>query len=577
MKKTVSYLKHTRKEAILGPLFKMLEVCFELLVPVIVSLIVDNGIRNRTDADISYIAWMCLLLMGFAILGLLSSVTAQYFSAKAAVRLATNLRNDLFRKIESLQYEDLDEMGTSTLITRMTSDVNQVQTGINMVLRLLLRSPVVVIGAVIVAFGISRDVGFIFLGTVPALFIIIFLILLISIPLYRKSQERLDRIVRLSRENLSGVRVIRAFNRQKQEEETFVAANRDLSRSQLFVGRVSALTNPLTYALMNLFIILLVYVGALNVNEGALSQGNVIALYSLSSQILVEMVKFANLIITISKAVASANRLETVLRLQPHLDRTDDTCAEETPYFLEFRDVDMRYRGSSQLALSGISFKISAGQTVGVIGGTGSGKTTLVHLICHFYDICGGKILLEGKELSSYDPEQLRGMISLVPQRAKLFKGTIEENLRWGNPDATQEELAEAIELAQAGDILRKKELGLQEPVEQDGRNFSGGQKQRLCIARALVRPGKILILDDSSSALDYATDARLRQSLKRLKQKPTTFLISQRTASLQHCDIILVLDHGALVGTGTHEELLRGCEVYREIYDSQFRKEGSK
>lgn len=573
MKKTLSYLKYTKKEAILGPLFKMLEVCFELLVPVIVSLIIDNGIMDGTNANINYIINMCVILLGLAVLGLVSAVTAQFFSAKAAVKLATNVRRDLFKKIENLTFSDLDSIGTSMLINRMTSDINQVQTGINMTLRLLLRSPVVIVGAVIVAFSINSTAGLIFLATIPTLFLIIFVILLISIPLFTKSQNKLDDVVRLSRENLKGVRVLRAFNQQEKEKSKALEGNQNLYKSQLFVGRVALLTNPLTYVLINIFIIAVIYTGALKVETGILTQGNVIALYSLCGQILVEMVKFANLIITISKAIASANRVEKVLEIDSKLNRSEDAAIKGNNSFIEFVNVSMNYPKSSKNSIDNISFSVNKGETIGIIGGTGSGKTTLINLLNHFYDINNGEILINGKNITSMKDDELRSIIALVPQKEKLFRGTIADNLRWGNEEATEEDLLEAIKIAQAEDVISKKDDGLNEFVEADGKNFSGGQRQRLCIARALVKKSEILILDDSSSALDYATDAKLRKSLKELKYNPTIFIISQRTASLMHCDKILVLDQGKLINVGNHDYLINNCEVYKEIYDSQFKK----
>ncbi len=577
MKKVLAYLKHTKKETILGPLFKMLEVCFELLVPMLVSNIVDNGIKNGDDADVKYIIIMCLIMFVFAVLGFVCTVIAQYFSAKAAVKLSTNLKNDLFKKIESLQYEELDELGNSTLITRMTSDINQVQTGVNMALRLLLRSPVVVFGAMIVAFIISVKAGLLFLIAIPILLAIIMVLLLVAVPLYRKSQDKLDNIVRLSRENLTGVRVIRAFNKQEDEIKKFNNENSDFTKSQLFVGKVSAITNPLSYALINLFIILIVYVGGIEVNVGNLTTGNVIALYSLASQILVEMIKLANLIMTISRSIASANRLEKILILESKLNLISDQTIYSNDYLLEFNHVYMNYASSKKNSLNDITFKVKEGETIGIIGGTGSGKTTLVNVLGHFYDINNGTILYKGKKLESYQLEDLRNDIAYVPQRAKLFKGTIKENLLWGNEKATDDEILEAINLAQGNDIILKKEKGIYEEVEQDGRNFSGGQKQRLCIARAILKSSKILILDDSSSALDYATDAKLRKSLKTLPYHPTIFIVSQRTSSIQHCDQIIVLDNGELVGLGKHDDLLKTCTTYKEIYDSQYKKENKK
>ncbi len=570
MKKTLSYLKKTKKEVILGPLFKMLEVCFELCVPLIVSQIVDKGIK---DNNLTYILLMCVVLLIFACLGLASTIVAQYYSAKAACKLATNLRNDLFKKIQSLQYSDLDELGLSTLVTRMTSDVNQVQTGVNMTLRLLLRSPAVIIGAVIVSFTISKEVGLVFLCTVPTLFLVVFLIMYFSIPLFNKSQEKLDRVVELTRENLVGVRVIRAFNKQEQEIKTYQKENNTLFKSQLFVGRLSTLINPLTYALINIFIIALIYVSGLNVQAGNLSQGDSIALYNLSSQILVETIKFASLIITVSRSIASSNRIDKILSIESKYD-IHNHAGGDNNYIIEFDHVSMTYKTSDKNSLKEINFKVKKGQTVGIIGGTGSGKTTLINVMNHFYDINQGTIYFEGKDIASYPLEYLHDQISLVPQKAKLFAGTIKENLLWGNKDATDEDLIRAIKASQSEDIIKKKKDGINEKVEQNGNNFSGGQKQRLCIARALVKKAKILILDDSSSALDYATDAKLRHALLNFDKSLTTFIISQRTSSLMHCDQILVLDNGELVGVGTHEELLKNCEVYQEIHNSQFSSE---
>lgn len=572
MSKTISYLKYTIKEVILAPLFKMLEVIFELCVPLIVSLIVDNGING--EKGISYVLMMCGVLVLFAILGFLSAVVAQYFSAKAAVKLSTNVRNELYKKIQSLQYSSLDEVGASTLITRMTSDVNQIQVGVNMFLRLLLRSPVVVIGAVIVAFTISSKIGLIFLLTVPTLFIIVFLIMYFTIPLYAKSQQKLDRVVELSRENLNGVRVIRAFNKQENEVKTFKKENNIYTKKQLFVSRISSLMNPLTYALINLFIIALIYFSGKEVYKGDLSQGNVIALYNLISQILVETIKFASLIITVSKSFASIKRVDAILNMESPIDLNNHTDKESSS-FIEFRNVSMNYASSNKNSLSNISFTVNKGERVGIIGSTGSGKTTLINVLNHFYDINQGCVYLDGRDIRSYPLSEIHSRISLVPQKAQLFKGTIRDNLLWGNKKATNEDLNRAIKYAQAEDVIKKKKNGLDEEVEQNGSNFSGGQKQRLCIARALVKKADILILDDSSSALDYATDAKLRIGLKEFNPNLTTFIISQRTASIMSLDKILVLDNGVLVGNGTHEELLKNCQVYQEIHYSQFSKEG--
>lgn len=571
MKKVLCYLKKTKLEVILGPLFKMIEVIFELLVPVIVSQIIDEGIK-KYNGDLTYIILMCGLLLLFALLGLISSITAQYFSAKAAVKLTTNLNNDLFKKIQSLEYSELDKIGYSTLVTRMTSDVNQIQIGVNMTLRLLLRSPVVVIGSIFVSFFISKEIGWIFLFTAPTLFIVIFIIIMICIPKFKTNQSALDSIVELTRENLTGVKVIRAFNKQNDEIIKYEKLNEKYTKLQIIVGRISNLTNPITFALINIFIIILINAGAIQVNIGNISQGNVVALYNLISQILVETIKFANLIITISKAIASCNRVEEILNINSKMETSSSN--ENSPYFIEFKNVSMKYKSSQKYSLNNISFKVNKGDTIGIIGGTGSGKTTLINLLNHFYDIDEGTIYFNGKELTSIDSDELHKKIALVPQKAKLFKGTIRSNLLWGNQNATEEDLISAIKVAQAEDIILKKSNGLDEIVEQNGNNFSGGQKQRLCIARALVKKAEVLILDDSSSALDYLTDFNLRKSIRDLDDSLTTFIVSQRTASVQNCDQILVLDKGFLVGYGTHNQLLNECNIYKEIYLSQFKGE---
>ncbi len=571
MKKILFYLRKTPLEVVLGPLFKMIEVIFELLVPVIVSYIIDEGIK-KYNGDLTEILLMCGLLLLFALFGLAAAITAQYFSAKAAVKVTTNLNNDLFKKIQSLEYSELDKIGYSTLITRMTSDVNQIQTGVNMTLRLLLRSPVVVIGSILVAFFISKEIGWIFLLTAPTLFIVIFLIMLICIPRFKENQTTLDNIVELTRENLSGVKVIRAFNKQNDEIKKNEQLNNRYAKLQIAVGKISNLTNPITFALINIFVIILINQGAIQVNIGNLSQGNVIALYNLTSQILVETIKFANLIITLSKSIASAKRVEEVLNINSEVKHNTSDITSQ--YFIEFDNVSMKYQSSHKYSLSHISFKVNKGDTIGIIGGTGSGKTTLINLLNHFYDINEGTIFFDGKDLASIDTNELHNRIALVPQKAKLFKGTIRSNLLWGNKTATEEELMTAIRVAQAEDIILKKSNGLDEVVEQNGNNFSGGQKQRLCIARAVVKKADVLILDDSSSALDYLTDFNLRKSIRELDDKLTTFIISQRTASVQNCDQILVLDKGVLVGCGTHNQLLETCDVYKEIYSSQFKEE---
>lgn len=573
MKKTLSYLKKTKKEVILGPLFKMLEVCFELCVPLIVSQIVDKGIK---DNNLTYILLMCVVLLIFACLGLASTIVAQYYSAKAACKLATNLRNDLFKKIQSLQYSDLDELGLSTLVTRMTSDVNQVQTGVNMTLRLLLRSPAVIIGAVIVSFTISKEVGLVFLCTVPTLFLVVFLIMYFSIPFFNKSQEKLDRVVELTRENLVGVRVIRAFNKQKQEIKTYQKENNTLFKSQLFVGRLSTLINPLTYALINIFIIALIYVSGLNVQAGNLSQGDSIALYNLSSQILVETIKFASLIITVSRSIASSNRIDKILSIESKYD-IHNHAGGNNNYIIEFDHVSMTYKTSDKNSLKDINFKVKKGQTVGIIGGTGSGKTTLINVMNHFYDINQGTIYFEGKDIASYPLEYLHDQISLVPQKAKLFAGTIKENLLWGNKDATDEDLIRAIKASQSEDIIKKKKDGINEKVEQNGNNFSGGQKQRLCIARAILKKPKILILDDSTSAVDTKTDKLIRTGLKNDIPDTTKIVIAQRISSIEDADQIIVLDEGKIDAIGTHEELLKNNKIYQEVYYTQNKQGGEE
>lgn len=575
MSKSLKHFKSSIKEVILGPLFKVIEVIFELLVPVIVAQIIDRGINVGGTPDKQYILMMSLLLVGFAIVGFGCAVIAQYFSAKAAVHISTSIRNDLFNKIQNLSQEQLNGIGTSTLMTRLTSDINQIQSGINMALRLLLRSPIVVFGAVAVAFFIDIKAGFIFLIVVPILFLVIFLIMYICVPKYKAAQERLDTTVRLSRENLNGVRVIRAFNSEEKEIENYKKANESLKRSQLFVNRLSAITNPLTYVILNAFVIGLIYYGAIQVNSGELTSGNVVALYNLISQILVESIKFANLIALISKAIASMKRVDSILDMEIVSDVKDSDKTDE--HFISFKNVSMSYHHNGKYAVENISFDVNKGETIGIIGGTGSGKTTLADLILKTYVADEGDIYIDGKDIKSIESKDVKELVSLVPQKAVLFKGTIKENLLWGNKDASLEDIEKAIEIAQASDIIAKKDKGIDEEVEQEGRNFSGGQKQRLCIARALVKKAPILILDDSSSALDYQTDANLRKAIKNSTKELTTFIISQRTASIAHADKILVLDNGKLVGLGKHDELLTSCAIYKEIYDSQFKKEEAK
>lgn len=581
MQKPLHFLKTYWKESVCAPLFKLLEACFDLAVPLVIARIINVGIAG---GDTGYIIRMCglLVLLGFA--GLAFSVTAQYFAAAAAVGFSTGLRHALFARIQSLSYADLDRVGSSTFITRMTSDVNQLQTGVNMVLRLFLRSPFIVFGAMIMAFSINVQSALIFAVVIPVLSVIVYGIMLLTMPLYRKVQGKLDRVLGISRENLNGVRVIRAFCREESETEAFRRENDSLNAQQKFVGKLSALMNPLTYVVVNLAVLALIWRGAVGVNAGNLRQGDVVALYNYMAQILVELIKLANLIVTITKAAACSKRLETVLNMSPSLCHSAGKAADSASVVtgqkvpaVEFRKVSLRYPGGGDDALTDISFRAEPGETVGIIGGTGSGKTSLINLIPHFYDATGGEVLLDGRNVLLWDDKALRAKIGLVPQKAVLFRGTIRENLLWGNPDATEDELCEALSAAQATDVVAKKEMGLDSVVEQGGRNFSGGQRQRLTIARALVRHPDILILDDSASALDYATDARLRQALRQLKKAPTVFIVSQRTASLAHADRILVLDDGHLCGIGRHEQLLETCPVYREIYDSQFAAEGAK
>jgi ABC-type multidrug transport system fused ATPase/permease subunit len=572
MKKLFKYLKHYKWQSVLAPLFKLLEASFELIVPLVVAAIIDNGINGGEGTG--YVIKMCLVLVALGVVGLISAVSAQYFAAKAAVGFSKELRSDLFKKMQSLSYAEIDRLGTSRMITRMTSDVNQLQSGVNLVLRLFLRSPFIVFGAMIMAFVVdtSGKAGLIFLVAIVILSIVVFGIMLISIPLYKKSQAKLDAVTTSTRENLTGVRVIRAFCQEEEEVKKYNKRNEELTTAQKFVGKISALMNPLTYAIINVAIIVLIYVGGLQVYSGSLTQGQVVALYNYMSQILVELIKLANLIITVTKAFASAGRVSEILEMQPSLLHTTPTeKAQQGVPFLAFKDVCLKYGEGAANALSDISFTVDQGQTVGIIGGTGSGKTSLVNLIPHLYDCTQGEVDLNGVNVNAVGDEMLRESCGIVPQKSVLFKGTIRENLQWGNENATDEELMQAAQTAQAFDVITKKEKGLDEPVEQGGKNFSGGQRQRLTIARALVKKPQILILDDSASALDYATDAKLRQSLRELDYKPTIFIVSQRTSSIRHADKIIVLDEGKMVGIGTHDELLKTCKVYKEIYLSQY------
>lgn len=574
MRSLLRYLGSYKKESVLAPLFKLLEALFELFVPLVMARIIDIGIKN---GDIGYILQMGGLLILLGIIGLVCSLTAQYFAAKAAVGFGTALRHDLFQHIQSLSYSEVDTVGTSTLITRMTSDINQVQSGVNLFLRLFMRSPFIVFGAMIMAFTIDWKAAMIFVITIPALSVVVFGIMLISIPMYRKVQSRLDRVTQLTRENLVGARVIRAFNRQKDERENFTEANALLMKVQVFVGKITALLNPVTYIIINVAIVVLLWVGANQVNNGIILQGAVVALVNYMSQILVELVKLANLIINITKSLACANRIQNVMELKPSLKEQNTTEVKETDSenYIEFDHVTFAYQNAKEPSLTDISFKVKKGQTIGIIGGTGSGKSSLINLIPRFYDATEGKITVGGTDIKNYPLNQIRTMVGIVPQKAVLFKGTIAENMRWGKKDATEAEMMEALKTAQAAEVVEGKEGGLNADILQGGKNLSGGQRQRLTIARALVKKPEILILDDSASALDYATDAKLRKAIKQMDRNMTVFIVSQRSTTIQYADQIIVLDDGKMVGIGTHEELLRSCEVYQEIYYSQFPKEG--
>lgn len=575
MKKTLSYLKSYKKECILAPLFKLLEACFELFVPLVIADIIDIGISGGNKG---YVWGRVGILALLAVCGLAFAITAQYFAAKAAVGFASKLRHALFTRIQSLSYADTDKLGTSTLITRMTADVEQVQQGVNMVLRLLLRSPFVVFGAAIMAFTVDAKSAVTFAVTIPVMSAAVMTIMLITIPLYKKVQAKLDSLLGITRENLSGVRVIRAFRKENAEYERFVSTNGDLTRSQKFVGRISALMNPLTYVLINCGVIALIWVGALRVNSGTISQGQVVALYNYMSQILVELVKLAMLIITLTRAVACAKRVDGVLTTENSMTENGDKEQKHTVIGgdVEFDGVELTYPKAGAPSLSGVNFYAPSGSTVGVIGGTGSGKTSLVNLIPRFYDVTKGCVKVGGTDVQKLDAETLRKNIGIVPQRAALFKGTIRSNLLWGKEDATDEELWEALKTAQAEKVALDKG-GLDAEVEQEGRNFSGGQRQRLTVARALVRKPKILILDDSASALDLKTDAALREAISKLDYKPTVFIVSQRAAAVMNAQLIVVLDEGAVVGMGTHDELMKTCPAYEEIYSSQFKKEADR
>ena len=581
MKTLLAYLKDYKKESILAPLFKMLEASFELFVPLVMAAIIDVGIANQ---DKPYIVKMCFVLIALGIIGLVCSITAQYFAAKAATGVGTGIRHGLFEHIQKFTFTEMDQLGTSTLITRMTSDINQIQSGVNLVLRLFLRSPFIVFGAMIMAFTVDVKAALVFVVTIPLLSLIVFGIMLVTMPMYKKVQADLDQVLLATRENLTGARVIRAFNKEEDETKRFENANQILTDAQKYVGRISGMMNPLTYIIVNGAIIALIYVGAVRVDIGDLTQGQVVALINYMSQILVELVKLANLIISVTKAAACLNRVESVLAVKPDMNEGDvrwKSNLSETDWDLknkipvvEFSHVSLTYKGTSDTSLSDINFCAKKGQTIGIIGGTGSGKSSLVNLIPRFYDATDGTVKINGRDIKEYQTENLREHIGVVLQKAVLFKGSIADNLRWGKEDATEQEMYEALDISQAREFVDTKQGGLEFQIEQGGRNLSGGQKQRMTIARALVRKPEILILDDSASALDFATDAALRKSIKEMKNQPTVFIVSQRAASIQHADQIIVLDDGAMAGIGTHEELLKDCPIYQEIYYSQFPKE---
>ena len=581
MKTLLAYLKGYKKESILAPLFKMLEASFELFVPLVMAAIIDVGIANQ---DKPYIVKMCFVLIALGIIGLVCSITAQYFAAKAATGVGTGIRHGLFEHIQKFTFTEMDQLGTSTLITRMTSDINQIQSGVNLVLRLFLRSPFIVFGAMIMAFTVDVKAALVFVVTIPLLSLIVFGIMLVTMPMYKKVQADLDQVLLATRENLTGARVIRAFNKEEDETKRFENANQILTDAQKYVGRISGMMNPLTYIIVNGAIIALIYVGAVRVDIGDLTQGQVVALINYMSQILVELVKLANLIISVTKAAACLNRVESVLAVKPDMNEGDvrwesnsseeDRDLKNKVPVVEFSHVSLTYKGTSDTSLSDINFCAEKGQTIGIIGGTGSGKSSLVNLIPRFYDATEGTVKINGRDIKEYQTENLREHIGVVLQKAVLFKGSIADNLRWGKEDATEQEMYDALDISQAREFVDTKQGGLEFQIEQGGRNFSGGQKQRMTIARALVRKPEILILDDSASALDFATDAALRKSIKEMKNQPTVFIVSQRAASIQYADQIIVLDDGEMAGIGTHEELLKDCPIYQEIYYSQFPKE---
>ena len=596
MRKLLIYLKNYKKETVLAPLFKMLEAGFELFVPLVMASIIDRGIGGSRYlaididdvsaagyGDTAFVLRMGALLVALGVIGLVCSITAQYYAAKAAVGFSTEIKHALFEHIQGLSYTEIDTLGTSTMITRMTSDVNQVQNGVNMVLRLFLRSPFIVFGAMIMAFTIDVKAALIFVVTIPLLSVVVFGIMMLTMPLYRKVQAGLDSILSATRENLTGARVIRAFNKEKEEIDAFEEKNNAFAHMQLFVGKISALTNPVTFVIVNVATVVLLYTGAVRVDEGTITRGQVVALVNYMSQILVELVKLANLIITITKALACANRIQGVFEIHSGMEwkqvfdeqKQERETKGDMPYAVEFEHVHLKYAGAGAESLSDIDFRVRRGQTVGIIGGTGSGKTSLVNMIPRFYDATEGTVRIDGRDVRDYSMEELRSRVRTVPQKAVLFRGTIRENMLWGKDDATDEEIWKALNTAQAGEFVEQKEGRLDFRITQDGRNLSGGQRQRLTIARALVGNPEILIMDDSASALDYATDAALRQAIHSVGGNMTVFIVSQRTSSIRYADQIIVLDDGEAADIGTHEELLKRCDVYREIYYSQYPKEG--
>lgn len=568
MKSLLRFLKNYKKETVIAPLFKMLEAIFELFVPLVMAAIIDVGIEQ---GDKQYVLKMCLVLIALGVIGLACSLTAQFFAAKAATGFATELRHDLFEYIQNFSYSKLDTIGTSTLITRMTSDVNQVQSGINMVLRLFLRSPFIVFGSMIMAFTVDIKAALVFVVVIPLLSVVVFGVMIVTMPLYKKVQADLDKVLLVTRENLTGARVIRAFNKEEEEEKRFEYQNQVLTEAQKYVGRISGLLNPLTYIIANGALVVLIYVGAVRVDIGVLTQGEVVALVNYMSSILTELVKLANLIVTITKAIACGNRIQSVFEEQSGMQEGNQSFDKTEEATVEFDHVSLRYEGAGAESLTDISFSAKKGQTIGIIGGTGSGKSSLINLIPRFYDVTAGEVRVNGKNVKEYKLGEIRDAVGIVPQKAVLFKGTIAENLRWGNENASEEELEAAIACAQAKEFVDVKKGRLDFQIEQNGRNLSGGQKQRLTIARALVKKPEILILDDSASALDFATDAKLRSAIQNMNEKPITFIVSQRASSVQHADQILVMDDGRLTGIGTHEQLLNNCPIYQEIYYSQF------